>query len=312
MTTPVKLGLIQTKVSADFHANIRKTTLLAEKALIRGAKIVCLQELYAAPYFPQRKNSNTAPYLEVLKGPSYQAFAPLAKKYKAVIIVPIFEKGSGGNHHNTALVIDPSGKVQAPYRKMHIPQDPGFYEKNYFEEGPDNGYRVYPTPFGTIGVLICFDQWFPEAARAVKLKGADIIFYPTAIGDLIGLKIPNDQGAWHEAWELTQRSHAIDNSVVVCAVNRLGTEGGLKFWGQSFVSGPFGKILARASKTKEEVLVVEVDLTLNKYVSDEWGFMHNRRPNSYKSLVTEDRKRTKKLRPSPYTQEAKRLLRKKI
>lgn len=305
---PVKIGLVQSRVSADINKNIRKTYAQVEEALKGGANIVCLQELYNAPYFPQRAKYNASQYLETADGTSVKLFAHLAKQYKAVIIIPVYERSAKGKNFNTCFVLDTQGKLLKPYRKMHIPHDPGFYEKYYFEEGPDDGYEVYKTPYGNISVLICFDQWFPEAARAVKLKGADIIFYPTAIGNLIGFKQNKDQGDWHEAWEMTQRSHAIDNSVVVCAVNRVGTEGKLKFWGQSFVSGPFGKIMARASKTREEVVICQVDLSLNKYVEDGWGFMPNRRPKSYQSLVKEVAKRTSKLRNSAYFKESKKIL----
>ncbi|HYF05412.1 MAG TPA: carbon-nitrogen hydrolase [Patescibacteria group bacterium] len=304
----VKIGLIQTKVSESLQGNITKTAKLVEEALKKGANVVCLQELYNAPYFPQYAKFDAEKYLEDLQGPSFQALSPLAKKYNAVIIVPIFERFKKNRNYNTALVINTDGKPLKPYRKMHIPHDPGFYEKYYFAEGEDDGYQVYKTKYGVIAVLICFDQWFPEAARAVSLKGADMIFYPTAIGYLKGFQVNKDQGDWHDAWELTQRSHAIDNSVVVAAANRVGTEGKLEFWGQSFVSGPFGKIMARASKSKDEALVVEVDLALNKYVADGWGFRDNRRPKSYQSLIVEKKKRTSKLRDSEYFKESQKLL----
>lgn len=304
----IKIGLVQSKVSNNVKKNINRTYDQVEEALKKGANIVCLQELYNAPYFPQQAKFDASNFLETADGPSVKLFAPLAKRYKAVIIIPVYEMGSQGKNYNTCYVLDTHGKLLEPYRKMHIPHDPGFYEKYYFEEGADDGYQVYKTPYGNISVLICFDQWFPEAARVVKLKGAEIIFYPTAIGNLIGFKQNKDQGDWHDAWEMTQRSHAIDNSVVVCAVNRVGTEGKLKFWGQSFVSGPFGKIMGRASKTRDEVLVCKVDLSLNKYVEDGWGFMPNRRPKSYQSLVEESSKRTSKLRDSAYFKESKKIL----
>jgi agmatine deiminase len=198
-----------------------------------------------------------------------------------VIVVPIFEKDSKEKFHNSAAVINTDGKLLPTYRKIHIPQDPGFYEKDYFEES-DMGYKIYKTKFATFAVLICYDQWFPEAARAVKLAGAEIIFYPTAIGNILGEK--QKEGDWHNAWETIMRGHAIANSLYVVAVNRVGIEDKLKFWGQSFVCDAFGKIIKKAGKSKDEILISKIDLTKNKTISKEWGFMRNRRADTYQSI----------------------------
>jgi len=273
----VKIGLIQTKVTKDLKHNINHAKKMVEDAAKKGAKIICLPELYKTPYFPQEQGVDTSTFWERTKGESFEKFAPLAKKYKACIILPIFEQAANGKFYNSVVVVDDMGKILPTYRKLHIPHDPGFYEKDYFENG-DQGYKVYKTKFGTFAVLICFDQWFPEAARMARLAGAQIIFYPTAIGDVIGYEHPND---WHDAWETIQRGHAIANSVVVATVNRTGREGQTQFWGQSFVSDAWGKILKRAPKNSESVVVQDVDLEYNEFLSEGWGFMRNRRVDTY-------------------------------
>lgn len=273
----VTLGLIQSKVSEDPNKNIEHTIEMVREAAKKGAQIICLQELYRSPYFPITPKHDVSKYLETIPGESTEAFAKLAKELGVVIIVPLFEKADDGIF-NSAVVIDETGSLLPTYRKLHIPHDPGFYEKDYFKEG-DHGYQIYKTKFATFAVLICFDQWFPEAARMAKLAGAEMIFYPTAIGDIVGEAPP--EGDWHEAWETIQRSHAIANSLAVVAVNRVGTEGKTKFYGQSFVTDAFGKLIARA-RTEEEIVVATVDLGLNDFVSDGWGFMRNRRPDTYK------------------------------
>lgn len=277
----LKIGLVQTKVSKNQNANLKKTAAKIEEAAKKGAKIICLQELYKTIYFPQYKKVNKDEYTEEIKGPSSEAFCKIAKKYRAVIIVPIYEKHNG-KYYNSAIVINEKGKPLPTYRKIHIPHDPLFYEKKYFEEG-NTGYKIYKTKYAKFAILICYDQWFPEAARAVALKGAEIIFYPTAIGYIRGHK--TQDGNWHEAWETIQRSHAIANCVNVAAVNRVGIEDKLKFWGQSFIADAFGKVLARASETKEEVLIATIDLGKNKHIRDGWGFFRNRRPDTYSHLT---------------------------
>ena len=201
--------------------------------------------------------------------------------------------------------VDEKGKLLKTYRKVHIPQDPGFYEKDYFRES-DSGYRVYKTKFATFAVLICYDQWFPEAARAVRLEGAEIIFYPTAVGNIIGY---TTEGDWHEAWETIQRGHAIANSVYVVGINRVGKEGNMQFFGQSFVSDPFGKILKRANKNKDEVLLVDLNLELNKFFAEGWGFLRNRRPDTY-NILTSDKlvEKVKKLKNVAHYKEMKEAL----
>lgn len=213
--------------------------------------------------------------------------AKLAKELGVVIIVPIFEKAKNGKYYNTAVVFDEKGRKLDRYHKIHIPHDPGFYEKDYFEKG-DLGYKIFKTKFGNFAVLICFDQWFPEAARAAKLAGAEIIFYPTAIANVIGY-VPVE-GDWHDAWETVMRGHAIANSVVVATANRTGVEGKSHFWGQSFICDAFGKVINRASATKEEVIVGTLDLNMNDFISEGWGFLHDRRPDTYASLVSKVKK----------------------
>jgi len=273
---------IQSAVSADLKENLINTVKMVEKAIQEGAEIICLQELYKTPYFPQYKKEKKDKYFETIPGESTRIFSDIAKKYKVVIIVPIYERDKKGEYHNSAVVIDTDGKLLPTYRKIHIPQDPLFYEKNYFKES-ENGYKIYKTKYGTLAVLICYDQWFPEAARSVKMLGADIIFYPTAIGNIEG--VDEHEGDWHDAWETMMRSHAIANSVYVVAVNRTGKEDKLKFWGQSFVSDPFGKVIKRASSDNEEILIEKIDLSKNKIIENEWGFMRNRRTDTYKKLL---------------------------
>lgn len=278
----VKIGLVQSKVSDNLESNLAKTLEMVEKAAKKGAEIICLQELYKTPYFPNKKDIDIDKYFETIPGESTKAFLSLAKKYKCSIILPIYEKTKNNKFYNTVVVLNGEGKISSSYRKIHIPQDPGFYEKDYFQEG-DNGYVLFKHKNVTYAVLICFDQWFPEAARMAKLSGAEIIFYPTAIGTIIGEK--QIEGDWHDAWETVMRGHAIANSLPVVAVNRTGTEGKSKFWGQSFISDAFGKILKRGSADKEEVIIAKIDLAMNNYISESWGFLKNRRPETYKKIT---------------------------
>jgi agmatine deiminase len=278
----VTIGLVQSKVSENIQVNLSKTEKMIRQAAKQGAQIICLQELFQTPYFPQKQKMRKDDFAESINGPTVSLMKKLAKGLKVVLIVPFYEK-RGEKYFNTAVVIGTDGKSIGRYDKIHIPQDPGFYEKDYFEHGQD-GYKIFKTKYGTFAVLICFDQWFPEAAREARLAGAEIIFYPTAIGDIIGYKPP--EGDWHEAWETVQRGHAIANSIVVAAVNRTGIEVHTQFYGQSFVCDAFGKILKRASRIQEEILVQKVDLNMNKFISDGWGFLRNRRPDSYKTLST--------------------------
>ena len=282
---------IQSAVSADLKENLINTVRLVEQAIQEGAEIICLQELYKTPYFPQYKKEKKDKFCESIPGESTEVFSAIAKKYKVVIIVPLYEKDKNGKYHNSAVVIDTDGKLLPTYRKIHIPQDPLFYEKNYFEEG-DTGYKIYKTKYATFAVLICYDQWFPEAARTVKMLGADIVFYPTAIGNIVDVK--EHEGDWHDAWETSMRGHAIANSFHVVAVNRTGVEDKLKFWGQSFICDAFGKVIKRASSDNDEIIIAKIDLATNKIIEEEWGFMRNRREDTYKHLTKKNERGNKK------------------
>ncbi|EKD76488.1 MAG: hypothetical protein ACD_43C00093G0002 [uncultured bacterium] len=275
----VTVAAIQTTVSVDQAANLKNTLRKVAAAAKRGARLICLQELYRTIYFPQYRRRKFDDYAETIPGESTRALAVLAKKYQAYIIVPVFEKTPRGHYYNSAAVINPQGKLLSTYHKIHIPQDPLFYEKNYFRGG-QSGYKIYKTPYGNVAVLICYDQWFPEAARMATLAGADIIFYPTAIGNIVNYKAA--EGDWHEAWETIQRAHAIANSVYVVAVNRVGREDKLRFWGQSFICDNFGKILAKASATADATILAKVDVSKNRSIRSSWGFFRNRRTDTYK------------------------------
>lgn len=292
----VTIGLVQSMVSDDITANLAKTEKMIRQAARQGAQIICLQELFQTPYFPIIPKVDKEKYAETIPGTTTEKMRRLAKELKAVIIVPIFEKAQNGKYYNTAVVFNEKGQLLGRYHKIHIPHDPGFYEKDYFEPSKD-GYKIFHTKFGNFAVLICFDQWFPEAARSAKLAGAEIIFYPTAIANVIGY-IPVE-GDWHDAWETVMRGHAIANSVPVAAANRTGVEGKSHFWGQSFISDAFGKVVKRASPSKEQVIVAKVDLSMNDFISDGWGFLHDRRPDTYGLLTdgkfVKSRKRSKSM-----------------
>ncbi|MGA2121407.1 MAG: agmatine deiminase family protein [Methanoregula sp.] len=276
----VTVGLIQIAMASDTDKNIENARRKVVEAARAGAKIICLPELYSTRYFPQHPGTDVSSFAETIPGRSTGIFSAIAREHQVVIIVPVFEKTADGRFCNAAVVIDADGSVSEPYRKVHIPQDPSFFEKGYFY--PGNTYRVFPTRFGRIAVLICFDQWFPEAARCVALEGADIIFYPTAIGHP-GPREPTE-GNWQDAWELIQRSHAVANSVHIVAVNRVGIEGRIQFFGGSFVADAFGKVIARAGDG-EETLIVPVDPAMNAEVQNSWGFFRNRRPETYQRIV---------------------------
>jgi agmatine deiminase len=264
---------------------MKKTLESVEKAVAMGAKIICLQELYRTKYFPQEENKDVSSLAENIPGESTKMFSEVAKKHKIVIIVPIFEKDSKGKFYNSAVVIGSDGEILGLYRKVHIPNDAYFYEKDYFAGG-DLDYKVYETEFGRIGVLICYDQWFPEPARINALYGAEILFYPTAIGYVKGCS--SEDGDWHDAWKTVQCAQAIANGIHVAAVNRVGDEGMLEFWGGSFVCDSFGKVINEASFTKDEVLIAKVDLSKNKKIQEGWGFLRNRRPDTYKPIVNDN------------------------
>ena len=279
--TSVTIGLIQMAMDPDPRENIKKALVRAETAAQKGAQIICLPELYHTQYFPQQIGTDARMIAETIPGESTLAFAELAKKYQVVIIVPLYEKSPDGRYYNSAVIIEADGTPHTPYHKVHVPQDPGFFEKGYFY--PGNGYFVHTTRYGRIAVLICYDQWFPEAARSVALDGAEIIFYPTAIGHPTS-KEPAE-GNWQEAWELIQRGHAVANSVHVAALNRVGKEADIRFFGGSFICDSFGKIIVQG-KDSEETLIASLDLSMNEAVRESWGFFRNRRPDTYAACCT--------------------------
>ncbi len=283
----VKIGLLQTACSADPGANLQQTLALAERAARRGAQIICTQELFRSQYFCQREDHKNFKLAETIPGPSTDAFGKFAKKYNAVVVVSLFEKRAAGVYHNTAAVIDADGSLLGIYRKMHIPDDPLYYEKFYFTPG-DLGFKAWRTKYAKIGVLVCWDQWYPEAARLTALQGAQILFYPTAIGWHPGEKKKYGAGQ-HHAWETIQRSHAIANGCYVAVPNRIGHEKlagrGIEFWGQSFVAGTSGEMLARAGARKEEVLIVPVDLAQVDVTRTHWPFLRDRRIDAYGNLT---------------------------
>jgi N-carbamoylputrescine amidase len=279
----VRIGLIQMSCSGDPAKNLKKAVTQIKLAAAEGARIVCLQELYRTPYFCRTESSSNFDLAETIPGPSTETFSRLARSAKTVIIAPVFEKRASGIYHNTAVVFDADGKPLGQYRKMHIPDDPGFHEKFYFVPG-DLGFKAFQTRYGKIGVLICWDQWFPEAARLTALEGAEILFYPTAIG--WKPEKPAETKLYHSAWETVQRSHAIANGVYVAAANRVGKEGELKFWGSSFVADPFGAVIYRASDHQEEIVLVDCDLTQVEKTRREWPFLRDRRIDAYKEICT--------------------------
>jgi predicted amidohydrolase len=274
--------------SPSREENVRRARERIAEAAKRGARIVCLPELFLSRYFCQEKGDRSAFELaETIPGPTTEQLGDVAARHRIVLIGgSILERGTNGNFYNTAPVLGPDGTLLGAYRKTHIPEDPRYHERHYFSPG-DTGIRVFETPFGAIAVLICYDQWFPEAARIAVLKGAEIIFYPTAIGHLTDEE--PEEGNWQKAWEDIQRGHAIANSVYIAAVNRIGIEGKIAFFGGSFVSDPFGNVLARAGST-EEVLIVSCDLSKNEELREGWGFLRNRRPDAYGELIEESGK----------------------
>ncbi len=284
----VRLGLIQTACSADPAANLRRTLALAGRAAQGGAQIICTQELFRSQYFCQSEDFENFKLAEKIPGPGTDAFCKLAKKHRVVVIASLFEKRAAGVYHNTAAVIDADGSLLGLYRKMHIPDDPLYYEKFYFTPG-DLGFKAWQTKYGKIGVLICWDQWYPEAARLTALQGAQILFYPTAIGWHPREKKRLGQRQ-HDSWEIIQRSHAVANGCCVAVVNRIGHErpaggDGIEFWGQSFVAGTSGEILGKASADKEEILAVPVDLADVDTTRTHWPFLRDRRIDAYGGLT---------------------------
>jgi N-carbamoylputrescine amidase len=284
----VTLGLLQHACGRDPAANLKRTLALATAAAKRGANIICTQELCRSQYFCQAEKHDYFALAEPIPGPSTRAFQALAKRHGVVVIASLFERRASGLYHNTAVIIDADGKLLGVYRKMHIPDDPLYYEKFYFTPG-DTGFKAWETRFGKIGVLICWDQWYPEAARLTAMQGAEILFYPTAIGWHPAEKANLGAGQ-HDAWELIQRSHAVANGCYVAAINRIGREApeggpGLEFWGQSFVAGTSGQVLARASVDREEVMIVPIDLAKVDATRTHWPFLRDRRIDAYGDLT---------------------------
>jgi len=288
VSSKVVLGLLQTGCSARSAENLRRTLARADQAARDGAQIICTQELFRSQYFCQSEDHDCFKLAEPIPGPSTDAFCKLAKKRGVVIIASLFEKRGSGLYHNTAAIIDADGSLLGIYRKMHIPDDPLYYEKFYFTPG-DLGFRAWQTRFAKLGVLICWDQWYPEAARLTALQGAEILFYPTAIGWHPGEK--KEYGAdQHGAWETIQRGHAVANGCFVAVANRIGLEkpaggDGIEFWGQSFVAGTSGQILAKASVGREETLLVTVDLKKVEVTRTHWPFLRDRRIDAYGDLT---------------------------
>ena len=284
MADSVRVGLIQLTAEDTPAANVRKTIPRIEEAAAKGAKIIGLQEMFTTKYFCITQNPANFDLAEPIEtGPSVTELARVAQRLGVVIVAPLFEARGSEIYHNTAAVIDADGTVLGKYRKTHIPQDPGFEEKFYFTPG-DLGFRSWRTAHGNIGVLICWDQWYPEAARLTALAGADLLFYPTAIGWLPEEKAALGQ-AQHNAWETVQRGHGVANGCYVAATNRVGTEGRTQFWGQSFVSDPYGEIVARASVEREEVLLADCDLAKQRAFRRIWPFFRDRRIDAYGDLT---------------------------
>jgi N-carbamoylputrescine amidase len=282
-----KLGLIQMSCSTDVEENLKKALSQVEQAATRGAQVICLQELFRSQYFCQTEDPKLFDLAESIPGPSTDALSAVARRHQVVIVGSLFERRDAGVYHNTAIILDADGTLLGTYRKMHIPDDPLYYEKYFFTPG-DQGYRTFDTHYGRIGALVCWDQWYPEGARLTALQGAKVLFYPTAIG-----WHPSEKAQYglsqRDAWRTIQRAHAIANGVYVAAVNRVGHEGpsdgGLQFWGSSFVCDPFGVVLSEAAEDREEILIVECDLAHLESVRRHWPFLRDRRIDSYGDIV---------------------------
>jgi N-carbamoylputrescine amidase len=290
----LKIGLVQMACGPEPKDNLAKAIAHVREAAGKGAKIVCLPELFETQYFCQREDHALFDLAEKIPGPSSDALAAVARETGAVVIASLFEKRTAGIYHNTAAVLDADGKLAGIYRKMHIPDDPLYYEKFYFAPG-DTGFRAFNTAAGRIGTLVCWDQWYPEGARMTALKGAEILFYPTAIGWHPDEKAEFGE-AQHDAWRTIQRGHAIANGVFVAVVNRVGHEHGdvrgnrvagpgLEFWGGSFIADPFGRVIAEASHDREEILLADLDLRLIEETRRNWPFLRDRRVDAYHGIT---------------------------
>lgn len=282
-----RVGLVQTTCSSDPQENLEKAVGKIREAAAQGAQIVCLQELFRSQYFCREENAALFDLAETIPGPSTETIGKVAREAKVSVVASLFEKRATGLYHNTAAIIGSNGALKGIYRKMHIPDDPLFYEKFYFTPG-DTGFLNFDTEHGRIGVLVCWDQWYPEGARLTALQGANILFYPTAIGWHPHEKAQYGE-AQRDAWITIQRAHAIANGIYVAAVNRTGFEGtpqsGLEFWGSSFVADPFGQIIHQASVDKEEVFVVECDPARMEEVRRNWPFFRDRRIDAYGAIT---------------------------
>jgi N-carbamoylputrescine amidase len=303
-TTNKRIGLIQMSCAPDTAANLDKAADRVREAARAGANVICLPELFRAQYFCQREEHALFDTAESIPGPSTERLSAVAKEEKVVVIASVFERRAAGLYHNTAAVIESDGSIKGIYRKMHIPDDPLYYEKFYFTPG-DLGFKAFATTQGSVGTLVCWDQWYPEAARETSLRGADTLFYPTAIGWHPSEKAEYGD-AQYSAWQTTQRAHAIANGVFVGAVNRVGHEhgdvihngvemlgpgdhtpkSGLEFWGGSFIADPFGRVIAQASHDKEEILIAEIDLKLQEDTRRNWPFLRDRRIDAYNGITS--------------------------
>jgi N-carbamoylputrescine amidase len=289
------VGLVQMTCDVKPERNLKKAIARIGEAAKGGATIVCLQELFRSQYFCQKEDTALFALAEPIPGPSTQAIGAAARKHKVAVVASLFERRAAGLYHNTAVVFDRDGEIVGTYRKMHIPDDPLYYEKFYFTPG-DTGFRAWKTRYATIGVLVCWDQWFPEGARLTALQGAEILFYPTAIGWHPSEKKQYGE-AQHDSWELIQRSHAVANGCYVCSPNRVGHEvvldakgkpvskDGIQFWGQSFVAAPDGQIVKRAAVDREQMMIVDCDLEKVEFSRLHWPFLRDRRVDAYGDLT---------------------------
>jgi len=282
-----KIGLVQMSCSVDPNENLAKAEWRVREAASQGAQVICLPELFRSQYFCRSEDHSLFALAESIPGPSTEALGKLARELRVVVIASLFERRAAGVYHNTSAVLGTGGRIEGIYRKMHIPDDPLYYEKFYFTPG-DLGFLNFDTEFGRLGVLVCWDQWYPEGARVSSLGGANILFYPTAIG-----WHPNEKAQYGagqlDAWRTIQRSHAIANGVYVAAVNRIGYEGtaesGLEFWGSSFVADPFGQVIADGSVANEEILIAECDTARQEEVRQHWPFLRDRRIDAYGPIL---------------------------
>ena len=280
----VSFALIQLSCDEDQSKNAVKTFSAIREAASKGAQVICLQELFQSVYFCYEENPSFFDLAEAIPGPLTNQLGDLAKELGVVIVASMFEKRAAGIFHNTTVVLDADGRYLGKYRKMHIPDDPGYYEKYYFTPG-DLGYLVFDTHFAKIGVLICWDQWYPEAARLTALKGAEVLVYPTAIGWDLEEKNNEINREQYQAWQTIQRSHSVANGIPVVSVNRVGVEHGQQFWGGSFVSNAFGRVIFQASHDQEEIAIVAVDVDSSEYYRKTWPFFRDRRIDSYGDIT---------------------------